>query len=159
MGAKSTQETRDLFNSYGFRDAQTPVVILNGAIGQNALLGPQDETKYTTEIEKRLGASSTAMIEASMTEASLMTAAVKLTNLSTNALGNIRLYAVVYEDLGTSHNHYLVRDITPIESFTLSGHTTVSFELVSNVADSSAKHMVVILKSTSGTILQSVYVK
>jgi len=123
------------------------------------MLGPKSVSQYTTEINKLSGAPSTVMMEASMASGVLMAVSVELTNLSTEALQNARLYAVVYEDMKTSHNHYLVKDITPESLFTLSGRSTATFELSSNTVDSSARHMVVILKSTSGTILQSVFVK
>ena len=145
-------------NSYTL-NGMTPIVVLNGRSGGNALFGPQTPTKYKEEIEKLFGKSSSILMRANMTVDAKMTASVELTNLSDTALANARLYAVVYEDLGTAHNHYLVRDITPVESFTLSGHTTTTFKLASEIADSPSHHMVVILKSTEGTILQSLFIK
>ena len=130
-------------------------MVLNGRI---KLIGLQSQSKYTSEIEKVMGASSTIMMEANMTTDIRMTASVTLTNLSTTSLPNARLYAVVYEDLGTNHNHYLVRDITPVETFTLAGRATATFKLSSDVVGASNKHLVVLLTSTSGEILQSLLV-
>ena len=131
-------------------------MVLNG---QGILYSVQDKLRYMTEINKLLDASSTVMIEANMAADTRMAVSVELTNLSTQALGNVRLYAVVYEDLGISHNHYLVKDIQSVPLFTLAGRSTATFDLASDVLTSPARHMVILLKSTSGVILQALFVK
>ena len=88
-----------------------------------------------------------------------MTVSVELTNLSMQSLQNAKLHAVVYEDTGKSRDRYLVRGISSTSFLTLTGHGTSTFELNSGIANSSGMHMVVMLKSTSGTILQAVLVQ
>jgi len=155
-GQKSTDATIRMFNSYGL--SGSPSVVINGR-RENPMYGPRTTSQYTSEITKFLGSTSTVMMEASLTTVARMTVSVELTNLSTEALQNARLYAVVYEDTGTKHNHYLVKDIAQSDHFTLSGRSTASFEIATSIQDSSARHMVIMCKSNTGTILQSMLVK
>jgi hypothetical protein len=155
-GIKSTNETKDMFGNYGLPG--TPAVVFNGSRGEGTMVGPKPPATYQSRIDQLMGQKSNALITASINNGGDMAAAVELTNLSTKALENARLYAVVYEDLKTNDNHYVVRDITPVQEFTLAGHGTAAFTLESRISYSASKHMVIILKSTSGTILQSLFV-
>jgi hypothetical protein len=113
---------------------------------------------YRSRIDQLKQKTTAVLLETAVSTSGKMSVKVDITNLSTSALGNARLYAVVYEDLNTGENHYVVRDITPVQTVTMPGHSTASFELKSNINHNTNRHLVVILKSTGGTILQSSFV-
>jgi len=142
-----------MFTSYHL--IGTPWVVVNGL---NPIGGFQSDT-VSSEIDKNMGATSIAMLQASLTNASTMTVSVEITNLTMQDIQNARLYAVVYEDTGKSRDRYLVRDVTPATIFTLSGRDTVTYELSPSLTNSSNLHLVVILKTNDDGIIQSQFVK
>jgi hypothetical protein len=121
-------------------------------------MGPRSKDVYEAGINKFKEQTSTVVVEARASTSVNMSASVDITNLSISGLGNARLYAVVYEDLNTGENHYVVRDISPLVTVTMPGHSTASFEVKTDMSCTSSRHMAVILKSTTGQILQSMFV-
>lgn len=156
QGAKHTEETVKMYESYPL--LRPPSVVLNGN-GSRPLLGFRGRAEYTSKIGDLLSNTSTVMMNVTVTNGATMAVSVELVNLSTEALETARIYAVFYEDTGVSHNHYLVRDIKSGSPFTLAGRTVATYEIASGAAVPSDWHMVILLKSTSGEIVQSQFVK
>jgi hypothetical protein len=153
-----TNETNDLFSDYGL--IGTPTVVLNGAVGQNIIMGPKDYQTYLDRVNSLKFQKSTVLLSATVYDGGYMTADVEVTNLSSAALDNAKIYAVVYKDVGKSEYHYVVEDITPVfEISHLQKGQTESFTLKSSIYNTSMRHMAVIIKSSSGTIIQSLFAK
>ena len=153
-----TTETNALFSAYGL--IGTPTVVLNGAVGQNIIMGPQEYQTYLDRINSLKFQKSNLLLSATVYEGGYITTDVGVTNLSSTPLDNARVYAVVYKDGGKSEYHYLVEDITP--AFEISGlekGQTLYFTLKSSMFDTSMRHMAIIVKSSSGTIIQSLFAK
>ena len=149
-----TAETLERKNSYNI--IGTPAVVLNGAAGEKTLYGITTSSRYKSEIDKIIGQKSQVYIDATINENNRMAANVRLTNVSEEALENLELFAVVYQDMGQSQYHYVVKDLTPTIFISLldSGATT-SYELASSIDISADRHMVVILKSAYNLVLQA----
>jgi hypothetical protein len=156
IDGKGTIETRRLFEDYNL--IGTPSVVFNGQRGEGVIMGARTVAVYQARIDQLKEKTSTMAMTAMMSASGTMSAIIDITNLSEAGLGNARLYAVVYEDLNTGENHYVVRDVLPVQTVTLSGHGTASFEVKTDMSYTSCRHMAVILKSTSGQILQSRFV-
>lgn len=156
IDGKGTIETRRLFEDYNL--VGTPSVVFNGLRGDGVIMGPRSKDIYEAGINKLMEKTSTVAVAARFSTSGPMSASVDITNLSTAGLGNARLFAVVYEDLNTGENHYVVRDISPAQTVTMPGHGTASFEVSSSMTYTANRHLVIILKSTSGQILQSTFV-
>jgi hypothetical protein len=157
LDSYGTNETNALFHDYGL--IGTPSVVFNGSAGANTIMGPETYETYKERVNQLREQNSTAMITAVANSSGSAIASVSLTNLSASPIENAKLYAIVYEDLKKSENHFIVRDIIPVQSVDLAGNKAASFELKSTFAKSSAVHMVIILKSSKGQFLQAQYVK
>jgi hypothetical protein len=152
-----TNETKDMYAGYSLFG--TPSVVFNGASGNQALLGPKSYDVYLGRVNLLKEQLSTLAIEAVVTRTAPLSASVKLYNLDTDSLDGARVYGVVYQDLGTPENHYVVRDITPVQVFNLPSFKGASFDIESTEMDSPNTHLVIIVKSFSGLIVQSLLVK
>ena len=158
QGNNSTDEIQLYGVSYGVMPNWTPSVVFNGSKGSSIMMGPRPQTEYRERIDQLRAQSSTIAMTAQVSNQGELSAKVAITNLSMTYQGNARLYAVIYEDLNISQNHYVVRDITPEQTVTMPGHGSASYEIKTGLASNPGRHMVIILKSTSGTILQSQFV-
>lgn len=143
----------------GYSLLGTPSVVFNGASGNQALLGPKSYEIYLNRVNLLKEQQSTLVIESAVTVTTPLSTSVKLYNLDNASLDGARVYGVIYQDLGTSENHFVVRDITPVQVFNLSSYTSATFELISTETDSPNTHIVIIVKSFSGLIVQSQLVK
>ena len=156
QGNGATADTKRAFNDYGLN--ATPTAVFNGAAGQ-VMRGPQPQSVYKARIDQLDDKQSTALI--TISEEGSHAAAVLLANLSTQAIENAEIYAITYEDAGNGQEHFQVRnviDLTPKQMVTLAGHTVATFDLKSIPVDA-VQHLVIILKATSGAIIQSLFVR
>ena len=149
-----TNKTKQLFRDYNL--IGTPTVVFNGS--SDVMPGPKTSYVYKSRINSLKEQTSTALLTANAQLGNDILVSVEITNLSTKAIENARLFVVVYEDLNTELNHYVVRDIGSAKTVTMPEHTTATFQIESGERYSSDKHVVVMLKSTGGSILQSVFV-
>jgi len=149
-----TEATRNEYNVFA-----VPAVVLNGTDGEKILWSPTyDDLK--AEVFKILNETSEAsFIPVTIPTSGKITANGKLKNVSNKAIENARLYAVIYEDIGTSRYHYVVRDITPATTISkLTPGNTLEFSLASNISYNKNRkyYVVIILKSIdTGMVLQS----
>jgi len=83
---------------------------------------------------------------------------VVVTNISDNNITDVKVMAVVYEDLGTDEHHYVVRDMQTLSTIAnLTPGSTQQFTLSSNYSGNlSNLKAVFFLQLPSGEILQSV---
>ena len=83
-----------------------------------------------------------------------------VSNTGGSAIDNVKLMAVLFEDIGTAEHHYVVRDILrPTIISSLAQGTQQQFNLVSDYrGDSVILKAVLFLRSSSGQILQAVLV-
>ena len=83
-----------------------------------------------------------------------------VSNTGSSPIDNVKLLAVLFEDIGTAEHHFVVRDIlTPTTISSLASGSQQQFILVSDYrGDSVNLKAVLFLRSSSGQILQAVLV-
>ena len=83
-----------------------------------------------------------------------------VSNTGGSPITNVKLMAVLVEDLGAAEHHYVVRDIlTPTAIGSLAAGTQQKFNLSSDYrGDTTNLKAVLFLRSSSGQILQAVLV-
>lgn len=82
---------------------------------------------------------------------------VAVTNTGAAALSGLKLYVVLYEDLGTAEHHYTVRDVLPpVAIGGLGSGAGQQFSVKSSYGGSQTNlQAVVFIKSASGEVLQA----
>ncbi len=128
--------------------------------GGNSVVGgsASSYSQYSTVVNKELKKPSSVSIVGVITSSGgTISLDVTVTNISDSHITNIKLMAVVYEDVGTDEHHYVVRDILPpSEIASLSPGETQKFSLSSDFPGSlSSLKAVLFLQSPSGQVLQS----
>ncbi len=116
---------------------------------------------YSAVVRKELTKQSSVRITGIMTPSGgTISLNVTITNISDSQITNVKLMAVVYEDLGTDEHRYVVRDILPpSEIVSLSPEETQEFSFGSDFPGSLSRlRAVLFLQSPSGQVLQSVLV-
>ncbi len=165
----SNSELGYMFGSYTV--VGTPNVVFNGGqwfdpalskeYGRNIISGPQSYEAYKARFDLLKSQQTTARITSVEVQTSpRLTATIEVTNLSSSEMDNARLYAVVYEDMRVSGSRYKVLDITPVEDkVRLAAGESKLFDLKSSITSNANRHMVVILKSSTGLVLQALKVR
>ena len=117
--------------------------------------------KYSAVVNTELAKVSPINITGTMTiSGSSINLSSTVSNTGGSAIDNVKLMAVLFEDIGTAEHHYVVRDILrPTIISSLAQGTQQQFNLVSDYrGDSVNLKAVLFLRSSSGQILQAVLV-
>ena len=135
-----------------------PSMFFNGG---NVVMGGWDGCydAYSAVINEELIKPVSAAIAGTMTTGSnTLSFNVVVTNISDNNITDVKVMAVVYEDLGTDEHHYVVRDMQTLSTIAnLTPGSTQQFTLSSNYSGNlSNLKAVFFLQLPSGEILQSV---
>ena len=129
--------------------------------GGNSVVGGSDKSynQYSTVVTAELAKRSPATIGGVITFTSGISIDATVTNASSNDISGVKLMAVIYEDIGTSEHHYVVRDILqPIAIANLSPQNPQKFSLKSSLSSTSGLKAVLYLQTQSGEIIQSTLV-
>ena len=154
--------TQDIYSTYQTEQRMqddgapgTPTVVFNGV---NKIFGAVSYSQYRDKINSLLLAPSHVSLAASMTYTDQMYIDVSATDLGASSVSNATLTAVIYQDIGTSQHHYVVRQMlsdkltSPLEQ-----SSTQQFHFTSQISRANAYlRVVVFLQAQSGQILQSV---
>ncbi len=133
-----------------------PTMFFNGG---NSVVGGGTGSygQYSAVVNKELTKQGSLTIGGVMTSSGgRISIDVTIANTSVNDISNVKLIAVVYEDLGIDEHHYVVRDILPpSEIASVSSGQKQTFNLSADFPGSlSSLKAVVFLQSPSGQVLQ-----
>ena len=117
--------------------------------------------RYKPIVNTEIAKGSFVIINGTMTiSGSSVNLSSTVSNTGSSPIDNVKLLAVLFEDIGTAEHHYVVRDIlTPTTISSLVSGSQQQFNLVSDYrGDSVNLKAVLFLRSSSGQILQAVLV-
>ena len=151
----ATPETEARVKEYKVRGF--PTMFFNGG---NSVVGGSSGSygQYSAVVNKELTKQGSVSIVGVMTSrGGTISLDITVTNISDSHITNVKLMAVVYEDLGIDEHHYVVRDILPpYEIASVSSRQKQTFSLSADFPGSlTSLKAVVFLQSPSGQVLQS----
>ena len=117
--------------------------------------------RYKPIVNTEIAKGSFVIINGTMTiSGSSVNLSSTVSNTGSSPIDNVKLLAVLFEDIGTAEHHFVVRDIlTPTTISSLVSGSQQQFNLVSDYrGDSVNLKAVLFLRSSSGQILQAVLV-
>ena len=117
--------------------------------------------RYKPIVNTEIAKGSFVIINGTMTiSGSSVNLSSTVSNTGSSPIDNVKLLAVLFEDIGTAEHHFVVRDIlTPTTISSLASGSQQQFNLVSDYrGDSVNLKAVLFLRSSSGQILQAVLV-
>jgi hypothetical protein len=117
--------------------------------------------QQTAVIDRELAKTPSVAIGASMSLSGGITVNITVSNTSTAVVTTVKLYVILYEDLGIDEHHYTVRDIvTPLTLPSLAPGASQDLSAKSSYTGSTTTlNAVVYVKASNGEILQAALAK
>ncbi|KTB48111.1 hypothetical protein [Dehalogenimonas alkenigignens] len=128
--------------------------------GGNPVIGAGSELSaynaQTSKIAAALAKPPAVALSATVSFSGGITVTAAATNTGSSTVSGLKLYVVIYEDLGTAEHHYTVRDVlSPVAIVSLASGAVQQFSVKSSYGGSQSNlQAVVFIKSASGEVLQ-----